>query len=1285
MATTVENETARRRENYLTMVDHWCIDQHKEFIQQVSQRVQKEDLSKKRQRLIDWNRCLQNFLKCGKLENMPDSFSSGQVCPNATIITTGGAGTGKSVMGSEEVMRLPPVHVLSSTRLGADALLERLRTSSLSGGHEHWESAKTLYQHYGIRFNKGEVRLHLQHSSSNQRMQTAFSNMLQAESAMGDDRVAEEITRKTFKIAVEANWKVIQSCYDSLVTYFARFGGYRYRLHVTDDPAHPYYQPDEAMPPIVLRLKGEIADLEWAESNKKKGCKLMVMHGDEMRSVTGRNSQFKDLRQANAAELVANSRFILSQETYVRHVNTLIQTSRDPGPPAKVLHPITLYEEDGRTPGELAYVRMVLNMLLVGLYNPPYAHDMCPMDILSGSTTQSKAIGTTASALDLAMSPAYLQDRECVMAWRSEFFRRAQNSYTSKDLAVCNATFLSMENHIDKGDYTYSSMLFREELPQLIHDAGHKTSATRFYGRHKDVQVFNADVRMHGRQDIPVIDSVFVACNVVLLDHTELRRDVTTGEIKIVQEGLSVLSEAQAARNRLRLWRNASKVYAGDEKTQPILATTMDSCVTGSQDLSEHELTQLHRRAADAIGQKSKFNSNGKRVMGDEDTMEETVLVDEDMGTFLPTLDSFDHEVRDQVEFETVVNETNQRRRLKRRKKPSQDEMDKGGTDVQGQGEESDRPTVGYRFICYRAVDGLSREEHANLRMYCDAQAEQLGEGAKFSEYYYRNRRTIDQISPMKVKYDSDIVIEWGNPDYSLDQHSAEFEQSVMDTTNARILYSNVQRTRYIPMRAVINNDAVGTAVSFRGIECTPDRLLLSPLYNDHAPLPFKVMVLAGILRTYMLWKIGAENEAGIEEMPHEDLVAMYQARRSSDSEIVDEYCALISKHQLLFKEEKASDSTGQYESSMDELFGVLLMLLNRIINECPNDSATFIKQHVVRFNICHSPFYQYLRWRIPVKHLDTLQLSTTGDMRLLGDGRSRYTGDERSRRLTQQREYVYSMDPKSLYREQKFLCDSQCKMKVNPSTLLGLGLQTWLPNRYDDLVQTVLLNDCVVAVTKPKFMCMNWSKLFLSDNKANRFGMMMRRQMTPLGMKASTCINQMFTLNGGELMKLPWPFVQHGGDPRVDSSIIAKTPSLVRTYTPRPDYYHADPITGEPSRVMGHEELHRRDMYDMSVKAIEAIGVITSASPFSHSTAQTCSSSQGATFANRTCTDWAKTLGKGDLIVTSTRVNDIDLLITGSVYEAAVLARENSREDDIREMKRRMATTTSHVIRVRQ
>ena len=98
---------------------------------------------------------------------------------------------------------------------------------------------------------------------------------------------------------------------------------------------------------------------------------------------------------------------------------------------------------------------------------------------------------------------------------------------------------------------------------------------------------------------------------------------------------------------------------------------------------------------------------------------------------------------------------------------------------------------------------------------------------------------------------------------------------------------------------------------------------------------------------------------------------------------------------------------------------------------------------------------------------------------------------------------------------------------------------------------------------------------------------------MTPLRTKANMCINKMFTLNGGELMKLPWPFVHRGGDPLVDSSIIAKTPSVVLAYTSRPDYCHADLVTGQPSRVMGQEEQHQRDVYDMSVKAIEAIAVL--------------------------------------------------------------------------------------------
>ena len=98
---------------------------------------------------------------------------------------------------------------------------------------------------------------------------------------------------------------------------------------------------------------------------------------------------------------------------------------------------------------------------------------------------------------------------------------------------------------------------FREIFEKNVLDPSHFVEGGRFFFTHKNVCRFNDTMVRRKRADVPVTDFLYVSSDVVLVDHDKLQRThVKDNLYGVSTNNLSVLTDEQAARNRLCLWKH---------------------------------------------------------------------------------------------------------------------------------------------------------------------------------------------------------------------------------------------------------------------------------------------------------------------------------------------------------------------------------------------------------------------------------------------------------------------------------------------------------------------------------------------------------------------------------------------------------------------------------------------------------------------------------------------------------------------------------------------------------
>ena len=203
-------------------------------------------------------------------------------------------------------------------------------------------------------------------------------------------------------------------------------------------------------------------------------------------------------------------------------------------------------------------LRNMLILVISFVYEPPYIVETVPVVMSSGSTVHSSSIGSEVFALEHCSGPCFLPDKENVLRYKGEFFRRATNQFEATETAAYRETCIILERNMPVDDYTYSSLYMHEIHETQLEDPSFVPKGTRFYRRHDDVRKFT-QLFTTSNPEIPVVDVLFV-CD-LLVPISCAYGEHTTGHREDETQHLSTNTEAKAYQYRRKLWWTKRFLY----------------------------------------------------------------------------------------------------------------------------------------------------------------------------------------------------------------------------------------------------------------------------------------------------------------------------------------------------------------------------------------------------------------------------------------------------------------------------------------------------------------------------------------------------------------------------------------------------------------------------------------------------------------------------------------------------------------------------------------------------
>jgi len=1219
-----------KRINYYMFADAAFIDNVKQFVSSQQAKVALKYKDGWIDYLAKWCEWFDNYLKENKTDNLPPSWSSSEPLPIASIITEGDAGTGKTFSINTMMRTMPNGTVSSFARKGTDAYLEYAVPDTIPSGMNHVMQNNTICKMFNIKFSQAKIRARLEDIKNDKELEESYENLLRDVRGSVDKEHAELITRKHFQLAARKLWPLVTECYNELLTDFHRNGSSAFRRDVLDE-AHPMYTGYKLVPRVLMPYVNSLVGALNEKTCAVKGVK------------TG-------MTKAEAEDRVRAAEQTIDQDTYRLNVMMGISSTNVRPPPAPALFPLLLFEEDGMAPSCFGDIRKILTFLSLMIYLPPYIMTTVPIIVSSGSTTQSSAIGSIASALEMCATPTHLADKENVLPYKSEFFRRDKNDFQANDTLACRATCMTLERCLPVSPYTYTSMYTHEEHSKLVEDPGYIPEGTRLYRKHDDVCKYTSKMASMGKADIPFTDIVFIADVIVPID-------VEAGVHAVTREGLSSLSENEARSNRIRMWRDKQEIYA-KYKTEAESDLGVDdfySDDSGCNPTHEQCIANAHYE----VMQKrmtEKTQSRKRELVVDA----KEVLESCETGVVLPSDETFNETARNDILYDRVVNDRKQCRVIKTIR-------DKDGkTRVLDIGNDKDEKTDNLTFIVGRAVNLLSEKEHSVKRQNAEAIAAKLGNGTCLAQHYLSGSKVVDQVGQMTYDPYGDMVVEFARPNYDSDN----FANSLRTTTNARILYMAFKRVRYMVRNAPATNEKTTTSVVFRGISCTLAELLENTVFSQHAPHAYKCMVYGGVIEKFQEWWISQLDPSlpmgMLDSVTLKNTYKILHGGIPTDArEIFDEYDRLV--NDVLTSER---DNAEKRKMAVDQLATKFERLVIAICSRVGKAFATDVKLDVY---VDRSPLYSLLKYEDKPVQISNLRLNGIGDIKVVDSGRSACNAVWRQNK---EREYTENMKqgaryPSSLLRREK--ATSNGRYPVKPAMALWMGVEAFQHELHMDSMCTLLLLDNLLVTTHPQCSAeVNWSTIFTEpkrnknntfwrNSKSDTFGLMLRRGMAEMSAPSRQTVNTMFVLNGGELMNLPRPFRPQSCN--VFSDVILKTRNLVISSAKKP--------RSTVARELSVEELDTMNEEDLKIKRFEMAVMFGVMNPVYGTPASTVAYAQGSTHRGYVFLNFQK-IGRSDQLVGMTRTSDATKLKVAAVMNAADEEREKPAVNEQRERRRK-------------
>ena len=1279
-------------EGYMRDVDDFCTEQKKK----VEAFGAKEWVTY----LQEWMKWLDKYLMTKSTDNMPKSWSSSNPLPIAYVINEGDAGTGKTFCNNTHLRQRVDGTVSSGAGKGTDAYLDYASRDTIPGGMAHVVRENTMCKMFRIRFSRADIAARMESAKTDKELEDSYESLSNDMRCLYDAAYRTDRTRKHFALAARVLWPLVSECYNVFMDEYVKHELYKIRRTVSEDKR--FTPTAVASADLRLSLKAQ------KEKEKKKEKKNAGDAGnDEL--LEGRMGSEKDVRLVDLCT---------TQDSW-RMAVQLTERSKTGHAPACVLFPLLVFEEDGMAASFYADLRQLLVMMMLYVYQPPYMYKCVPIIQSSGSKTQSSSIGSRVSCLEHCSGPAFLGDRENVLPYTADFFRRTVTSLEAPHMAAYRATCLALERNLPTDESTFSSLFTHELHDSELDNPEFFPNGTRLYSTHRDVRSFTDAYTSSRCEQVCLTDVVYV-CD--LLVPMSVVLNINEEGPTPSKKGLSCLTGKKAAQNRRYMWWSKRHLYSSYRGLHPrqvppnILpweedfkcdATKEEPLSTWRHKLIEEEM--MKRKAKPKTKQMSKDSVQvGDEVTDEEDFVESTVT-----GFELPGMSGLPEGAQEDVAFDTLEEGagTRDRRKMRKRKKDGKitDVIDvttgEAGT-LSSSPKERQTEKDGVMFIVGKATNLLSRSEHEAKRMYATSIADTLGNGQQLASNCLNGSKVVDHVSPMDHSGASDMVLEFARPTYlSKGEGTDEMVmQGLPESVSARLLYMPFKRVRKLHVGSPVTDEDKSkmSLVSFRGVQCSLLELSSNMVFSSHAPTCFRCMIFERVLDTLKM-KLVKKHQGETIEGVHDLLTPATQTLLENGDKYVMDLLAVAMKgsgrrgqqctvmeldaeeaERLIDgrdgdgEEETASEQRKQRKKNLTEALSRCCGKLERLVYSLRGmaEHTEFVQEELT-LSSDTSPLYPFLRYFENSVTLSSMGLIHFGDVRLVGDwthpcnsvwlemAENQYHQDMRQdgvpHRLLQQEAYL------TTYRQVNI---SACKA-------LWMGVETYDFPLWREMVSTLLVQGSILMTTVP-FCTRNvrWGKVFGreeprrnwgrgdgQDGGKEGFGLMLRRNMP--GGSTKLLVNGMFSC-AGELMNLPRPF--RSGKHKALSDVILKTQDGIIPYC-------------NSGILEGLGML--RDDKDKKVRRVEFLVMFTAMSPLYGGPAFTVAYVQGSTHTTEVLANLSK-VKHTDQLVAMTRLRDVDLMKVSSLDTGALKQWRASHTDE-NEWKRMKRAETSGFYMYRQ
>ena len=874
---TMDNDEKQRRISYYSVADSRIEAKTEEFIDRVQTRFRTSYKKYNFHRLMKWIFSeLLTFrpakLSLGNINQVEfaslQSWSHSHFLPIVYVVVVGDAGVGKTYNMATAIERNSDLACTSSTNVGTTTMLDQLSDVSLPDAYESFIAEQTIFKAFKLNFFDKEMETRLRDLSKNAVIGSIHVEMKNDEYANTTSLrpTIEKIVRNRFLTIVVELWPVLNNTFKAMMKDFIG-GAYRYRLFI-DDPLSPYYQNPESMPPMVKLYHYTIKALLNGTQIPKRSdyCNVYDMISRKRRNPGQKNchrvgavvvdndddgeNPFAKISVSEAQKIASIGKAVRSTEDYRRALN-LLDNGTHKLPPCFVRHSRVVYEEDGRTDGPLHELRSLLTLIGIAIYNSPVE---LPVMYISGSATQSKPIHSPVSAIGVVCSRFMVEDPNTTFVTVAEFLRRTTNKTDCVYTEGLNIFRLSYERNIKPIDETVLPLLWHENPETEINEPTSFANNIRLYTRHAQKASFRTKKYAENTRNINLFDYIVVSDCIVDVYSPVMTAD----DVAKLQNTQSVLTEAQAANNRLQRWRCKLDLYSQPQVHDRVACKTRQILRVAAKQNCRKAMNVPACR--DAYFKQIDMSVLQSQLTVDPVTRSITdngMLYDVETGCLATTSEDLDDATVQEIAYDSLLNrDTNIHDN--NTQYAFETDIDGSSRVVEATRRKKSAAASGeiQQYIGGKATDLFSDTEHEQRRMYAltletylnktnNSGKHVVRERLDKSGFYVNNRAFGMQDESIDYMPDLDFAVSYGNitldDSYEHDDNAGDQPKNKQQKlskkdfeTDGTFMYMVFRRQRKFKPCAVVTDNSLNTSIRFIGMSGTLNQLLTNSMFIRH-------------------------------------------------------------------------------------------------------------------------------------------------------------------------------------------------------------------------------------------------------------------------------------------------------------------------------------------------------------------------------------------------------------------------------------------------------------------